>query len=471
MAPPPSNTKINKFKNWVIKITKKKYFYESISALALITAFFTNIQFDLFFPVSALVFFYLVGKHAYKFFLLPSDKNLLLSEPNTDIKEQKQAEQKDKSLEERVNDAKKYAFQYVLLPLFFGMVTYLVSDTIAGKKELITIGITEHSPYNSEVLLEHYRKKYINVANRLLGNSDLSFEVVTISGKYKNIWTALDKERIDIAFVSPYNFYDKACDYKKDGDKLDSLFTHLKADTVKKNKPLYNDSISKILKTKFKKQGFKVIGGKYTELGDIYRFGFIVNKKDRDSLKDSKSIKKAISEKCKLILSTESRSTSGRIAPLYWLRKVTSLEDTISLGINEKIDSVAHSKNGKYVGTFSDDMWNFLKQHYPDSIKNLFFVPVNTLPLPLDAVVVKKSNWNKINSLGKNLMDLMRLRNIITLSSREKAIKRSLRLIMDSKNDSKNLLDNDYIDEYLKKCHKNKIGLMWWNDYSKSENK
>lgn len=315
-------------------------------------------------------------------------------------------------------ERKKFIIQYVVIPAFIGFLAYLITDRVYGNKETIIIGISNSSYSNSVDFSKIYYENYIKKANELLGgyHPSLQFDIVTISGNYEEIWKALDEERIDIAFVSPYNFQNK-----------------LGQDTMI--------------------NGYEVIGGKYTGIGATYKSGFLVSKKHRQLIKkDSDIANKIGNHSLELLLSNEPLSTSGYVVPCYWLKDVKRINqfdvsscDRQTLPENvELIIADSFQSNKIKACTFSSDMWNNMKSISPELSNKLHFVPIDTIEIQMDPVVVKKTNWDKKNTIWLKIVDLIKLRNTDIGTDRHEIIENSLRYIMNKEKNRATLFKESY---------------------------
>lgn len=325
---------------------------------------------------------------------------------------------------------KKFILQYIMIPFFLAIAAYVITDRIYGKKEVIIIGMSNASYADTIDFAKVFEENYIGKANQLLGgfHPELSFDIVTVSGKYEEIWNALDHGRIDIAFISPYNMVNKLKSYTTD---LNQSSKSCELDTLK-------EEIKKV-KTKMGfNEKYKALGGKYTEIGTYYHSGFLINKKAIGKTEITiDSIPHMIS--CsngdfQLRVSQETLSTSGRIVPIYWL-KCDKCKAIDSLNIcegplPENVEMVLN--NPDVICTFSDDMWYNMKKISPKLAANFFFVSLEKYEIPMDAMVVKKEKWNKKMGCWKRIADFVKLRNVNPLQSREEIVLQSLRQIVDS---------------------------------------
>lgn len=372
---------------------------------------------------------------------------------------------------------KKFILQYIMIPFFLAIAAYVITDRIYGKKEVIIIGMSNASYADTIDFAKVFEENYIGKANQLLGgfHPELSFDIVTVSGKYEEIWNALDHGRIDIAFISPYNMVNKLRSIGRDtlkikkGGKTKYPRNLRRRDSIEKIKyrengeyevyrkdgminaiwdgdTLYSKDPKKSLKIydtiaiaqyPFNKI-YKALGGKYTEIGTYYHSGFLINKKAIGKTEITiDSIPHMISRSngdLKLCVSQETLSTSGRIVPIYWL-KCDKGKAVASLNICEgplpgNVEMVLN--NPDVICTFSDDMWYNMKKISPKLAANFFFVSLDKYQIPLDAMVVKKENWNKKMGCWKRIADFVKLRNVNPLQSREEIVLQSLRQIVDS---------------------------------------
>jgi ABC-type phosphate/phosphonate transport system substrate-binding protein len=321
---------------------------------------------------------------------------------------------------------KKFIIRMVIIPMVLGFSSYLITDRIYGDTETIIIGISNASYSDTIDFAKIYKKNSIDKANQLLGgyNPILKFDIVTVSGGYSEIWNALDEGRIDIAFVSPFNFYNK--------------YRNLIGET--KDAPLQVFEINDF-------QGFDSIytkiGGKYTALGSSYRSGFLLKKRKKSTNSPNiDTITNWLKQGgYKLYFSKERLSTSGRIIPYYCLRKklkgtdsINTILDTVNnIGtLSENIKKIL--KDSCSICTFSNDMWYNMKRESPKLADSLYFIPIKH-SIPMDPVIVRKEHWEDLNEIWRNISDFIKLRNIDIRRDRHDIIISSLRYIMNNKED------------------------------------
>lgn len=301
----------------------------------------------------------------------------------------------------------KFIIRAITIPFFIGIVSYLVADRVYSSKEVIIIGISDFSYSDSINFADIYKKQSISKANKLLGgyHPSLAFDIVTVAGGYDQLWEALKDNRIDMAFVSPYNF---ACKVREEPSEFNNYF--------------------------------KLIGGKYTSIGKKYHAGFLANKiafkgqdKELNNFKDTIKIKELLSDasvRLKVYLSNEDKSTSGYKIPIMWLKKNNCDTNKIKRGIVPDNFLNINDTNVLALCSFSSDLWYNLRKSNPEIAKNLFFFPVDD-SIPMDAVVVLKSRWDKeINSFKNNFIDMLKLRNIDISIDRDSVVRKSLRYMM-----------------------------------------
>jgi hypothetical protein len=326
-----------------IKEFWKSYRFEVI--LIFVLVLFLLFRCVLFFPILVSGLISIAIKHC--------NKILKNEEPNF---------QHEGNLENSIKQAElttgrlKFIVQYIAIPVFVGFLAYLITDRIYGEKEIIIIGISNSSYSDTIDFSVIYKEKYISKANEMLGgyHPSLQFDIVTISGGYDQIWEALDKNRIDIAFVSPFNFAKKVQD-----------------STI----------------VKFEKR-YSWIGGKYTEIGDTYKAGFLMQKKLKDVIRKSNLEGFVKTNDLKIYFLKEQLSTSGRVIPMGWLKSkgITNFDLNNNVGtLPENVATVLNdSISMKSICTFSSDMWHNMKKISPEIASKLHFEPIDEIPIPMD---------------------------------------------------------------------------------------
>ena len=239
-------------------------------------------------------------------------------------------------------------------------------------------------------------------------NQSLQLDIVNVSGGYSQLWEALDKKRIDIAFVSAYNFF----------NKLNSIELKEKKDTGNSH---FGD--------------YCLIGGKYTETGRIYHSGFLVSKNAQIS-NIAEFLRKLQDSSVNLYFVNEDLSGSGWQIPYCYLEKARKFSKILNTLHKESLPQIVslvyNDTTHKNACTLSDDMWNNMKKISPKEADSLNFIEIADFGLPLDAIFVREDNWSDINSKWDNFVDFVKLRNVDIRKSRADIIVNSLRYMMDA---------------------------------------
>jgi hypothetical protein len=85
-----------------------------------------------------------------------------------------------------------------------------------------------------------------------------------------------------------------------------------------------------------------------------------------------------------------------------------------------------------------------MKSISPELSNKLHFVPIDTIEIQMDPVVVKKTNWDKKNTIWLKIVDLIKLRNTDIGTNRHEIIENSLRYIMNKEKNRATLFKESY---------------------------
>lgn len=246
--------------------------------------------------------------------------------------------------------------------------------------ETIDLGFTHHPvDFNVDGLAREYNAYYAVPANQRADLADrvasllrrpLDFHVKVSEPPYSNIWWDLESRRIDVAFVSPIPY-----------------LTRLKASMD--NTREYKDEIVEL-------------GQLYRSKQSTYRSGFVFKKLTSVERLNADGFRSIKGRWKQLILNSEELSTSTRVVPSLVLLEWgwdDLVADAMVLQREGIIDTIRRSdaKDG-WVGVLSNEDWQRLNRESEARADGLGFVAIDSLPIPFDVVVARKSLFGSSGS-------------------------------------------------------------------------
>lgn len=296
-----------------------------------------------------------------------------------------------------------------IFPIVAGVIGFFITERFIGTRTPIIGAISDHAITSpSSDIIKYHKNTLIDPANKMLGGygSFLEFDLKVISRPYGSIFDALDNGIAHFGFVNPYTYI-----YR------------------------YQDA---------QKNGFRLLGLKYTNQGKQYSTGFIYERGSRagnflekygEDLKNEKiggasNYQKEPNREIDCVYFwDEYLSTSGHVVPERWL---------LEQGGNwAKLAATARSvpphelimnTKGRNIAAISKDLW--MRIIYSDSALNekYGYFEIPDFPIPFDAVVVKDSMWNEIcKNDWHRLIDFLSLRELRFWKYREDFIMDALR--------------------------------------------
>lgn len=227
---------------------------------------------------------------------------------------------------------------------------------------IICLGITDYriDPNGTEVKKELTEICRLAKGKLRLDTSDkgkvYQFKNKVVPGNYKDILTYLKKEKIDIAFVSPYCY----------------IF-------VKYLEPN-------------KLEGLEFVGVKRHWSSLTYNSGFLV--RNDSGIKELGDIN--VTTVNSFILG-HLYSTSTSVIPFIFLAEhgLTGIKFRREPERDKKVKEIINSKaEEKVIAALSNEDWRRLISQNKDLLRFLHFIPIN-IPIPYDAVFVNKDSWEK----------------------------------------------------------------------------
>jgi hypothetical protein len=268
------------------------------------------------------------------------------------------------------------AFQAIV----FGIISFILGvwgGVIANKYNLIPepikihIGQTGHNPSNSKMVSDHdkdlVKDSYEFLSHSFYNNSNLVLYVEpTTDALYDNLFTRLLSGKVQIGFMSTYNYL---CLFSKNDKKSIKL----------------ND---------FKLIGYKKINGNST-----YFSKFILDKNNTST--SWKEVLENIKENhLKLILSDNEYSSSSQRIPLRLLE--LNYLDPRNIVFKSKTEIIEMLKNNPtYVTAMSDEDWDYRL----DLIDKEFLKPIDIeIPIPYDPIIVSSKWWESLETYQRQLI-------------------------------------------------------------------